>query len=119
MSFVAENLRDWRGRSVIDAEGDKIGSLEAIYVDTATDEPSFATVQVGLPGRHRLVFVPLDGATVAPDHVRVRADKKLVKQAPSIDTDGELLAGDEPKVFAHYGLAYTAGAGGERRLARR
>lgn len=119
MSFVAENLRDWRGRSVIDPEGDKIGSLEAIYVDTATDEPSFATVQVGLPGRHRLVFVPLDGATVAPDHVRVRSDKKLIKQAPSIDTDGELLAADEPTIFSHYGLEYSAGAGGERRLARR
>lgn len=119
MSFVAENLRDWRGRSVIDGDGDKIGSLEAIYVDTSTDEPAFATIQVGLPGRHRLVFVPLEGATVSPDHVRVRADKKLIKQAPTIDTDGELLAADEPTVFAHYGLPYATGAGGERRLARR
>lgn len=119
MSFVAENLRDWRGRSVVDTDGDKIGSLEAIYVDTATDEPSFATVQVGFPGRHRLVFVPLEGATVAPDHVRVHCDKKLVKQAPSIDMDGELLAADEPAIFSHYGLEYSPGAGGERRLARR
>lgn len=119
MTFPAENLRDWRGRSVIDSDGDKIGSLEAIYVDTATDEPFFCTVQVGLPGRHRLLFVPVTGATVAPDHVRVRCDKKLVKQAPSIDTDGELLAEDEPKVFSHYGMAYSTGAGGERRLARR
>lgn len=119
MSFLAENLRDWRGRSVIDKEGDKVGSLEAIYVDTSTDEPSFATVQVGFPGRHRLVFVPLDGATVAPDHVRVRSDKKAIKQAPSIDMDGELAAGDEPKIFEHYGLSYSTGAGGERRLARR
>lgn len=119
MSFLAENLRDWRGRSVIDANGDKIGALEAIYVDTATDEPCFGTVQVGLPGRRRLVFVPLAGATVAPEHVRVRADKKHVKQAPMIDTDGELLAADEPTVFAHYGLDYATGVGGERRLARR
>lgn len=119
MSFLAENLRDWRGRSVVDPGGDKIGSLEAIYVDTATDEPSFATVQIGLPGRHRLIFVPLDGATVAPDHVRVRADKKLIKQAPSIDMDGELPATDEAAVFSHYGLEYSQGAGGERRLARR
>ena len=117
--FPAENLRDWRGEKVIDPHGDKIGDLEAVYVDTATDEPSFATVRVGIIGRHRLAFVPLDGATVTPDAVRVRYEKKQVGDAPSIDTDGELAAADEPRVFAHYDLPYSIGAGGERRLARR
>lgn len=118
MSFAAENIRDWRGYPVIDVAGAKIGSLEAVYVDTATDEPAFATVQVGLPGRRRLVFVPLDGATVAPGHLRVRWEKKQVRQAPSIDTDGELPMGEEPGVYAHYDLPYSADSG-QRRLARR
>lgn len=117
--FEADNLRDWRGHSVVDVDGDKIGTLEAVYVDTATDEPSFATVRVGLPGRNRLVFVPLAGAKVAPRHVRVQFDKKLVKDAPSIGTDGELPAADEAAIFEHYSLDYAAGSGGERRLARR
>ena len=117
--FPAENLRDWRGEKVIDQSGDKIGDLEAIYVDTATDQPAFATVKVGFVARHRLVFVPLVGATVSPSALRVRFDKKLVSDAPSIDTDGELAASDEPAVFAHYELPYAAGAAGERRLARR
>ena len=117
--FPAENLRDWRAHKVIDPNGDKIGELEAVYVDTATDQPSFATVRVGIIGRHRLVFVPLDGATVTPDAVRVRYDKKRVGDAPSIDTDGELTAADEPRVFAHYDLPYVVGVGGERKLARR
>ena len=42
--FEAENIRDWRGHDVVDADGHKIGALEAIYVDTGTDLPSFATV---------------------------------------------------------------------------
>jgi hypothetical protein len=117
--FPAENLRDWRGEKVIDPSGSNIGDLEAIYVDTTTDQPAFATVKVGFVGRHRLVFVPLDGATVTPGAVRVRYDKKLVGDAPSIDTDGELTATDEPGVFAHYDLPYQIGAGGARRLARR
>jgi hypothetical protein len=117
--FPAENLRDWRGEKVIDPNGDKIGELEAVYVDTATDEPAFVTARVGMVGRHRLVFVPLAGATVTPSAVRVRFDKKLVSDAPSIDTDGELAAADEPRVFAHYDLPYQTGASGERRLARR
>jgi hypothetical protein len=117
--FPAENLRDWRGEKVVDPNGDKIGDLEAVYVDTATDEPSFATVRVGIIGRHRLVFVPLNGATVMPGAVRVQYEKKRVGDAPSIELDGELAATDEPRVFAHYDLPYLPGAAGERRLARR
>jgi len=117
--FEAENIRDWRGQSVVDADGHKIGELEAIYVDTGTDLPSFGTVKVGMVGRHRLVFVHLDKATVGPGYLKVAYNKKQVKDAPSIDTDGELLAADEEAVFGHYGLAYQPGAGGERRLGRR
>ncbi len=117
--FPAENLRDWRGEKVIDPEGSKIGDLEAVYVDTATDEPSFVTVKAGIIGRHRLVFVPLIGATVRPDAVRVLYPKKLVTDAPAIETDGELAAERDPDIFAHYELPYAAGAAGERKLARR
>jgi hypothetical protein len=117
--FEAEDIRDWRGLEVIDPNDTKIGSLESVYFDTATQQPAFATVTVGGFGRRRLVFVPLHGATVAPQHLRVRSEKKLVKNAPSIETDGELPAGDEPAIFAHYGLLYQAGATGERRLGRR
>ena len=117
--FEATDIREWRGHNVVDGEGHKIGELEAIYVDTSTDQPTFATVTVGMPTRHRLTFVPLDYATVGPGYVRVGYDRKLVKDAPSIDTDGELPAGDEEAIFRHYGLTYQAGAGGERRLARR
>jgi hypothetical protein len=117
--FPAENLRDWRGENVIDPDGSKIGDLEAVYVDTVNDQPAFATVRVGIIGRHRLVFVPLTDATVTPKAVRVRYDKKLVADAPSIDVDGELAATDEPAVFAHYNLPYQPGVSGARRLARR
>lgn len=117
--FPAENLRDWRAQKVIDPDGSKIGQLEAVYVDTVSDEPSFITVKTGMIGRHRLVFVPAEGATVSPDAVRVRYFKKQVLDAPTIDPDGELSADDEPNVFAYYKLEYARGSTGERRLARR
>jgi len=117
--FEAGDIREWRGHDVVDPRSRKVGVLEAIYVDTATDEPFFATVTVGLPTRRRLVFVPLSGATVGPGYLRVTHPRDVVKQAPAIETDGELPASDEPAVFAHYELDYTPGAGGERRLARR
>lgn len=116
--FEAEDIREWRGHNVVDAQGAKIGELEALYVDTRTDQFSFVTVKIGLLSRSRLVFVPVSGATVGPGYLRVAHPKKLVKDAPSIRTDGELLATDEPAVFKHYNLPYEAGEN-ERLLARR
>lgn len=116
--FEVEDLREWRGHDVVDESGSKVGEMEAVYVDTGTDLPSFVTIKVGLPTRQRLVFAPLAGATVGPGHIRVARAKKQVKNAPSIDTDGELLAQDEQAVFAYYEMPYEA-APSERRLARR
>lgn len=117
--FEADNIRDWREHDVVDPDGKKIGILEAVYVDTGTDQPAFASIRIGMIGRHRLTFVPLDRATVSPSHIRVAYQRKQVRDAFQIDTDGELAATDEPGLFAHYGLAYQPGASGERRLARR
>jgi hypothetical protein len=118
MVFPAENIRDWRTRDVVDQAGDKIGSLESLYFDTGTDQAEFASVRVGVL-THRLTFVPLAGAVVSPTYLKVQVDKKVVKDAPSIDLDGELTREDEPALFAHYNIPYTPGAGGERRLGRR
>lgn len=117
--FDVDDIRDWVGQSVVDRDGAKIGSLESVYFDTATDVPTFATVKVGLPGGGRLVFVPLIGARVAPKHLRVLTDKKRAKDAPSIATDGQLDSSLEPTIFAHYDMPYQQGASGERRLGRR
>ena len=51
----------------------KVGSMEAVYFDTSTDEPVFITVKVG----SSLEFVPLADAVVSPKEVRVAVDKKL------------------------------------------
>lgn len=119
MMFPAENIRDWRDHDVVDSDGSKIGSLEAVYFDTASSDAVFASVQVGIVGRRRLTFVPLTGALVSPSYVKVPIDKKQAKGAPTIDTDGELSVEAEADLYAHYGLAYEPGQTGERRLGRR
>ncbi|MGP3949821.1 PRC-barrel domain-containing protein [Streptomyces sp. 7N604] len=115
----AANIREWRNHSVVDPKGHKIGVLEAIYVDTTTDEPAMATVRTGLPTRHQLAFVPLDDAILGPDYVKVSYTKALVKKAPSVGMDDILPAEAEEAIFQHYDMAYRTGAGGERQLARR
>jgi hypothetical protein len=115
----AADIREWRNRNVVDFEGHKIGVLEAVYVDTATDESAMATVRIGLPTRQRLAFVPLGDAILGPDYVKVSYAKAQVKKAPSIGTDDILPAEGEEAIFQHYGMEYRPGAGGERQLARR
>jgi sporulation protein YlmC with PRC-barrel domain len=115
--FTVENLADWIGKTVIDPDGTKIGELDAVYVDTTNDEPSFLTIKIGMIGRHRLVFAPASGATLTPETLRVQYPKKLIQDAPTIDTDGELPADQEPALFTHYQLDYGTPTG--RRLARR
>jgi hypothetical protein len=113
------DIREWRNHSVVDPKGHKIGVLEAVYVDTTTDEPAMATVRTGLPTRHHLAFVPLDEAIVGPGYVKVSYSKTLVKKAPSVGMDGILPAESEQAIFQHYDMPYQTGAGGERQLARR
>ncbi|MFD5633300.1 PRC-barrel domain-containing protein [Streptomyces sp. NPDC127077] len=115
----AADVREWRDCAVVDSEGHKIGVLEAVYVNTTTDEPAMATVRTGLPTRHRLVFVPIEDAIVGPGYLKVGYVRALVKRAPSIGTDGVLPAGQEEAIFKHYSLSYQSGAAGERQLARR
>ncbi len=117
--FDVDDIRDWVGQNVVDQEGSKIGSLESVYFDTSTDAAAFASVKVGLPGVGKLIFVPLVGARVSPKHIRVMTDKKLAKNAPSIDTDGQLESDAEPGLYAYFEMPYARGAGGERRLGRR
>ncbi|GAA2459221.1 PRC-barrel domain-containing protein [Streptomyces macrosporus] len=113
------DIREWRNHDVVDLQGHKIGALEAVYVDTTTDEPAMATVRTGLPTRQHLVFVPLDKVVVGPDYLKVSYAKALVKKAPSIGMDDVLPAEREKEVFEYYSMSYHPGAGGERQLARR
>jgi hypothetical protein len=115
----AADIREWRDHDVVDPKGRKIGMLEAVYVDTTTDEPAVATVRTGLPTRHRLVFVPLDDAVLGPGYVKVSHPRAEVRKAPSIGTDDVLPAEQEEAIFQHYGMPYRPGADGARQLARR
>ena len=114
-----ENIRDWRGKDIADADGAKIGKLEDVYIDTETDDPMFGSVKEGLIAKH-LTFVPLLNATATPDGLTIAVSKKRVKAAPTIDQGGELTGSEERDLYQHYGLAYApARTPSGRRLARR
>jgi uncharacterized protein (TIGR02271 family) len=98
---------NWRGRQVVDTDGDKIGMLEELFRDEQTREPEWAAIRTGFFGT-KLSFVPLQGATAAGEDVRVPFSKDQVKDAPRIDdADGELSQDEEARLYEHYGMSYS------------
>ena len=106
MSNVRD-VRELRGRNMIDRDGDKIGTVDEIYLDRQTGNPEWALVSTGLLGR-KSQFVPLRGAEPAGDDLRVVYSKDQVKDAPGIEADGELSTEEERRLYEHYGFEYAA-----------
>lgn len=114
-----QDLGQWRGRELLDRDGDRIGKLEDVYVDVETDEPEFGTVKEGIFGKH-LTFVPLRDVTIGPDHLQLAVSKEQVKDAPNLDSDAELSVEAEADLYRHFDVPYTSPvAPGGRRLGRR
>src|SRR6478735_1240918 len=103
--IAVEDVKEWRGETVLGPGDEKNGKLEEIYYDTETDLPAFAAVKSGTLSR-RLTLVPLAGATAGRSHLRVSVDKDTFKQAPSFDTDTELGSDDEAEIYGFYGIGY-------------
>jgi hypothetical protein len=99
-----EDILSWRGRDVVDRDGDSIGSLEEIYLDAETDEPTWAAVKTGMFGT-RSTFVPIRGAQLDGDRVRVAHEKSHIKDAPNVESDGELSPAEEDRLYDHYDVA--------------
>ena len=101
-----EDTLTWRGQTLRGRDGDKIGSIEEIYLDAETNEPEWALVNTGLFGSKHS-FVPLRDATGDSEGVTTPFDKSTVKDAPKMDPDGRLSQDEEAELYRHYGLEYS------------
>lgn len=105
----APNPLQWQGRPMFDRDGDKVGKIDAIYVDDRTGDPAWALVNTGMFGS-RSTFVPLREASVEGDDVHVPYEKSQIKDAPSLDAEEELSPDEERQLYDYYGVDYAAGA---------
>jgi uncharacterized protein (TIGR02271 family) len=113
MPTTREDVLSWRGQNMVDADGDKIGKIEEIYLDAETNEPEWALVSTGLFG-NKQSFVPVGDASPSGDGIRVSFDKATVKDAPKIDPDGRLSQQEESELYRYYDREYSefSGPGG-------
>jgi uncharacterized protein (TIGR02271 family) len=109
-----QDVQAWRGMPAVDSNGDKVGKIEDIYLDRSSGEPEWATVSTGLFGR-KTSFVPIQSAGMSEGCVRLAHPKDMIKDAPSIDPDGELSTAEEQRLYEHYGRGDYGGWSGEDR----
>ena len=102
-----QDVEGWKGRTVVDPDGDKVGTLEEFYLDRQSGDPTWAAIRTGLFGTHTSL-APLDGAAVSGNDVQLGYSKSAVKDAPRPEVEGELTRDEERRLFDHYGAAKAA-----------
>jgi uncharacterized protein (TIGR02271 family) len=95
------------GTTAVDADGDKIGKINEVYLDDETGRPEWATVNTGLFGTKE-TFLPLAQADLTGEQLRFPYDKTKVKGAPKVDADGHLSPQEEQELYRYYGLGQGA-----------
>ncbi len=97
-------IQDYNGDTVVDATGERIGTVEQSYVDDGGTVRAVG-VKIGtLRTKHRIV--PVDGASREKDRLTVPYTKRTVEESPDADA-GDTLEGE----MLQRVRAYYAGAG--------
>jgi len=96
----------WRGRTVVDRDGEKIGKLGELFLDRESDRPAWGGVRTGLFGTSES-YVPLARVEEAGDDLRVPYEKQQVLDAPRVDTDEAMSEDGERALFEHYGEPWS------------
>jgi stress response protein YsnF/sporulation protein YlmC with PRC-barrel domain len=99
--------RDLIGHKAVDRNGDKIGTVDEVYLDDATGEPEWAAVRTGIFGRD--AFVPLTTSEFSGEELRVPYDKSLIKESPDFGVGQHLSPAQELQLYRYYGLDAPTG----------
>jgi hypothetical protein len=102
-----EDYGAWAGRDVVGPDGERLGAVDVIFLDEATQTPEW--VLVTLDGGDA-AFVALAGASVEERSIRVEHDRERIAAAPSPEPAETLSVADERRLYEHYGLAYSQDA---------
>jgi PRC-barrel domain len=109
MAMNIDDPNQLSGVTVVGDDGQKLGSVDAVYYDNATDRPEWVAVRSGLFGT-RVTLVPLRRADYDEDALRVPFNKIQLRNAPYHDPGRELSAAEEADLYRYYGIDYDTSA---------
>jgi uncharacterized protein (TIGR02271 family) len=97
------------GYDVNDSSGNKIGKVDNVWVDDATNELEFVGVKTGwLMGKTHVI--PVANAQIADGSIQVPFDEERIKNAPSFSGDDELSPDQEDEIYSYYGEGRSTAA---------
>lgn len=101
--ITREQLNTIYDAEVVDQDGDKVGSLDQVYLDNATGDPAWVTVRTGRFAGRRC-FCPLSNAEIDGNQIRLPYSLSMIKAAPDIPIDRHLTEDEEEQLFDYYSL---------------
>lgn len=103
----------WRddliGRAVLDADGEKLGSVEQIYADGGHGSTTWALLSTGVFGLGQKTMVPIDAAHERDDALWIPYTRQHVEQAPEVEDPPTTIDGN--RLTSYYGVGPAAGEG--------
>jgi stress response protein YsnF/sporulation protein YlmC with PRC-barrel domain len=89
------------GYDVNDTSGNKVGKVDNVWVDDATNELEFVGVKTGwLVGKTHVI--PVANAQISDGSLQVPFDEDTIKNAPSFSGDAELSPEQEDDIYSYY-----------------
>jgi sporulation protein YlmC with PRC-barrel domain len=107
LGLSVEQLLEMRGKPVFDKTGEKIGSIEDIYIDDRTREPEWVGLGTGFLGMKHAI-VPLADASARDEGIEVPYEKDMVKGAPDIADDEDISSEQESELAKYYGIRISS-----------
>jgi sporulation protein YlmC with PRC-barrel domain len=93
------------GAIIYDLQGDRIGTVEDVYVDEETQRPVWLMVDPGFFGKVRLV--PTGGMSPVDDGFQIPFSKDAVKSAPDVTLEDDMLSdAEERDLCSYYGVTF-------------
>jgi uncharacterized protein (TIGR02271 family) len=103
---MVTDYASYAGEVVYDSNGDKIGSVDQVYVDDQTGQPEWLSVRTGMFGG-KVSFVPLSHVQETDNgELSVPYTKDKVKDAPRAEADGHLEEAEERALYEYYGVTW-------------
>ncbi|MBS1886396.1 MAG: hypothetical protein JSU06_04325 [Actinobacteria bacterium] len=104
----------WVGGPLADLEGDAVGEVQSVYIDSTSHDPSWLVAKLAGAGRRgrgaRIVAVPVDVcAGAAGAGVWAAVDGERLRGAPVVDPTRPLLREHELTICAHFGIDEEVG----------
>lgn len=98
-----EQVRAWIGHTAVDANGDKVGTIEDVYQDDRDSGPEWFAISSGFFGT-KLSFAPVHGSTADGDQLVLPWTKDQIKNSPQFESNDDIDGADD--LYGHYNMSY-------------